>query len=90
MTIIYDYLSLVPLDYEIKIEAKEPVRKLVEICDKLDFTKLYQAYVRKWRKINPRTLFEVIAYAYMLGVYSSRDIEAACRHDIRFFVDSAE
>ena len=29
-------------------------------------------------------MFEVLAYAYMNGIYSSRDIEAACRHDIRF------
>lgn len=75
---------VLPFDYEIKIDAKEPVRKLVEICDELDYSELYRAYIRKWRKVNPRTLFEVLAYAYMNGIYSSRDIESACRHDIRF------
>ena len=75
---------VLPFDYEIKIDAKEPVRKLVEICDELDYSKLYGAYVRKWRKVNPRTMFEVLAYGYMNGIYSSRDIESACRHDIRF------
>ena len=75
---------VLPFDYEIKIDAKEPVRKLVEICDELDYSKLYGAYVRKWRKVNPRTMFEVLAYGYMNGIYSSREIESACRHDIRF------
>ena len=75
---------VLPFDYEIKIDAKEPVRKLVEICDELDYSKLYDAYVRKWRKVNPRTMFEVLAYGYMNGIYSSREIESACRHDIRF------
>lgn len=75
---------VLPFNYEINIDVKEPVRKLVEICDDLDYSELYGEYVRKWRKVNPRTLFEVLAYAYMNGIYSSRDIESACRHDIRF------
>lgn len=75
---------VIPFDYEIKIHKNDPVRKLVEICDELDYTELYDAYVRKWRKIDPQTMFEVVAYAYMNGIYSSRDIESACRHDIRF------
>ena len=75
---------VLPFDYEIKIDAKEPVRKLVEICDDLDYSELVGTYIRKWRKVNPRTMFEVVAYAYMNGIYSSRDIESACRHDIRF------
>ena len=75
---------VLPFDYEIKIGEKEPVRKLVEICDELDYSELYGAYVRKWRKVDPRTMFEVLSYAYMNGIYSSRDIEHACRYDIRF------
>lgn len=75
---------VLPFNYEIKIDEKEPVRKLVEICDELDYSELYGAYVRKWRKVNPCTMFEVLAYAYMNGIYSSRDIESACRHDIRY------
>ena len=66
------------------IEKNDPVRKLVEICDELDYTKLYETFLRHWRKVNPRTLFEIIVFAYMCGIYASREIEAACRHDIRF------
>ena len=75
---------VLPINLEIMIDEKEPVRKLVEICDELDYTKLYAGYLRRWRKVNPRTLFEIIAFAYMCGIYASREIEKACRHDIRF------
>ncbi len=75
---------VIPLDLGIRIDEKDPVRKLIEICDELNYTDLYRTYLRKWRKIDPRTMFELLVFAYMNGIYSSRDIEAACRHDIRF------
>lgn len=75
---------VLPLEIGIKIAEDEPVRKLVEICDELDYTELYRAYLRHWRKIDPCTMFEILVFAYMNGIYSSRDIESACRHDIRF------
>ena len=75
---------VIPLDLGIRINESKPVRKLIEICDELDYTDLYAAYLRHWRKIDPRTMFELLVFAYMNGIYSSRDIESACRHDIRF------
>lgn len=75
---------VLPLNLGIKIEEDEPVRKVVEICEELDFTRLYEAYGRKWRQIDPVTMFIVLVFAYMNGIYSSRDIEDACKHDIRF------
>ena len=75
---------VLPINLGIKIEKNDPVRKLVEICDELDYSKLYETFLRHWRKVNPRTLFEIIVFAYMCGIYASREIEAACRHDIRF------
>ena len=75
---------VIPLDLGIRINENDPVRKLIEICDELDYTDLYAAYLRHWRKIDPRTMFELLVFAYMNGIYSSRDIESACRHDIRF------
>ncbi len=75
---------VLPIDLGIKIAEEEPVRKLVEICDELDYTELYATYLRNWRKVDPRTMFEIIVFAYMNGIYASRDIESACRHDIRF------
>mgnify|MGYP002766785432 FL=1 len=75
---------VLPLNLEIKIEKNDPVKKLAEICDELDYTKLYSLYLRSWRKIDPAVLFEILVFAYMNGIYSSRDIEKACKNDIRF------
>ena len=65
------------------IEKDDPVRKLVEICDELDYTNLYAGFLRHWRKVNPRTLFEIIVFAYMCGIYASREIEKACLNGAR-------
>lgn len=75
---------VLPLDLGIKIDENDPVRKLVEICDELDYSKLYSVYLRSWRKVDPAILFEILVFAYMNGIYSSRDIEKACKTDIRF------
>ena len=75
---------VLPMNLEIIIDKNDPVRKLTEICDELDYTKLYNTYLRSWRKIDPAVIFEIIVFANMNGIYSSRDIEQACRNDIRF------
>ena len=72
---------VLPLNLEIKIEKNDPVRKLAEICDELDYTKLYSLYLRSWRKIDPAVLFEILVFAYMNGIYSSRDIEKAYKNE---------
>ncbi len=75
---------VLPLNLEILLPEGDPVRKMVEILDSLDYTELYETYYRTWRKVDPMAMFEVIVYAYMNGIYSDRDIELACRTDIRF------
>ncbi|MBR2460176.1 MAG: IS1182 family transposase [Clostridia bacterium] len=75
---------VLPFNYEKNISEKDPVRKLIEICEELDYTELFETYVRTWRKHNPITLFEIIVYGYMQGKYSAREIEEACINDIRF------
>ena len=75
---------VLPLDLGIKISEDDPVRKLVEICEGLDYRKLYAEYLRSWRRIDPAILFEIVVLAYMQGKYSSREIEDLCRNDIRF------
>ena len=57
---------VLPFNYEKNISEKDPVRKLIEICEELDYTELFEVYVRTWRKHNPITLFEIIVYGYML------------------------
>lgn len=73
-----------PMGYEEAIGADEPVRKMVEICDGLNYEKLLKEYVRAWRKTNPITLFQILVLGYMTGNFSSRKIEEACKNDIRF------
>ncbi len=75
---------VLPLNIKIKLPKDDPVFKLVEICDQLDYTKLQKEYLRTWRKINPATMFILLVYAYITGKYSSREIESACKTDIRF------
>ena len=75
---------VLPFSIEKRIPANDPVFKLVEVCEKLDYSKLEKEYIRAWRKVNPATLFMVLVYAYMRRLYSSRQIEEACRTDIRF------
>ncbi len=66
---------VLPLNLEIRIDKNDPVRKLVEICDDLDYTKLYKLYLRSRRKVDPVILFEILVFANMNGIYSSREIE---------------
>ncbi len=75
---------VLPLNLGICIPKGDPVFKVAEICDKLDYTKLFATYVRAWRKVNPVTLFEILVFAYMNKIFTSREIESACRTDIRF------
>ena len=75
---------VLPIDLGITIGKEEPVRKVVEICEQLDYTELNKEYLRKWRKVNPETLFIILVFAYMNRKYSSGEIEEACRTDIRY------
>ena len=68
----------------IKISENDPVRKVVEICEGLDYTKLQKEYLRKRRQHNPETVFMLIVFGYMCRLFSAREIENACRTDIRF------
>ena len=73
-----------PINLRIKIADDDPVIKLVEICETIDYRKLCEAYIRRWRKTDPITMFILIVYGYMTKRYSARAIEEACRTDIRF------
>lgn len=75
---------VLPLNLGIKIPDNDPVRKVVEICEELDYTFLQNEYLRKRRKHNPETLFMLLVFGYMCRLFSARDIENACRTDIRF------
>ena len=75
---------VLPIDLGICIPEGDFVFKVAEICESLDYTELFNTYLRSWRKVNPITIFELIVYGYMKHLYSGRAIAEACKTDIRF------
>ena len=50
---------VLPLDLGICIPEGDFVFKVAEICESLDYTELFNTYLRAWRKVNPITMFEI-------------------------------
>ncbi len=74
------------LNSEKLLPENAPVRLTRAQLEELDYRKLYEAYSSKGRKskVDPSVLFQVIAYAYQCGIYTSRKIEEACRYRVDF------
>ena len=68
------------------IPADDSVRLLDEIVEEMDLSPLHRAYERHGRHpaTAPSTMLKVLLYANMERIYSSRDIETACKRDINF------
>ena len=75
---------LLPINLEFLIPEGDYVFTVAEICESLDYTELFNTYLRSWRKVNPITMFEILVLAYINRKFSSREIEEACLTDIRF------
>lgn len=75
---------VLPFELTAYIPEGDFVFKVAEICESLDYTELFNTYLRAWRKVNPITLFEIMVFGYMEHLYSGRDIAKACKTDIRF------
>lgn len=75
-----------PINVEIIIPEDDPVRLLYEVTEGLDYSDLYKSYSTIGRNpvIAPETLFRILVYGYMEGIYSSRELEKACKRDINF------
>ena len=53
--------------------------------EELELTDLYRSYGKiKKDQVTPRQMFKIVIYAAMNHIYSSRDIETACKRDINF------
>ena len=76
---------VLPLNLETIIPSDDKVRLLSQFVEELDLTDLYLTYgrVRK-NTATPRQMVKIVLYAAMNRLYSSRDIETACRRDINF------
>ena len=67
------------------IPADDPVRLLSAFVEGMNLSELYKTYDRiRKNQASPRQMFKIMVYAAMNGIYSSRDIETACRRDINF------
>lgn len=79
------YQLILPLNLECIIPSDDKVRLLSQFVEELDLTDLYRTYdrVRK-SSATPKQMLKVVLYAAMCRLYSSRDIETACRRDINF------
>ncbi len=80
------YQLVLPLSLEGLIPDDDSVRLLSHELEELDYTLLYKAYSSKGRNpaVDPKTMFKILTYAYSQNIYSSRQIETACRRDINF------
>ncbi len=70
---------------ETMIPADDPVRLLSAFVEGMDLSELYATYdrVRK-NQATPRQMLKIMIYASMNRLFSSRDIERACKRDINF------
>lgn len=75
-----------PIVTDFIIPEDDSVRLLFKVTEGLDYSKLYETYSTIGRNpaIAPETLFRIIVYGNMERIYSSRDLEKACRRDINF------
>ena len=70
---------------EILIPADDPVRLLSAFVEGMDLSELYATYDRiRKNQATPRQMLKILIYASMNRLFSSREIETACRRDINF------
>ena len=77
---------MLPLELEVKFEASEAVRLMLEITERLDYSKLKASYIRQAgeNEASPKQMFQLVTLGFMEGCYSTRKLESACKNDIRF------
>ncbi|ASW42438.1 IS1182 family transposase [Clostridium isatidis] len=79
------YQLKLPFDIDCIIPSNASVRLLSQFVEEMDLTELYSTYFRiRENQVSPMKMLKIMLYAYMNGIYSSRDIELACRRDINF------
>ena len=67
------------------IPADDPVRLLSAFVEGMDLLELYATYDRiRKNQATPRQMLKIMIYASMNRLFSSREIETACKRDINF------
>ena len=74
-----------PFDIDISIPSDDPVRLVSAFVEEMNLSDLYETYDRiRKNQVSPRQMLKIVIYAAMNRIYSSRDIESACKRDINF------
>ncbi|GAA0121077.1 transposase [Clostridium faecium] len=77
------YQLKLPINIDCIIPVDDSVRLLSQFAEEMDLTDLYLTYSKvKENQVSSRKMLKIMLYAYMNRIYSSRDIEKACRRDI--------
>ena len=78
-------VSKLPMETEIFIAVDDPVRLVSAVVEMMNIEKIERSYSRDGRnEYPPRILLKVLMYGYLRLIYSSREIERACRENICF------
>ena len=74
------------LNSEMMLPENAPVRLTSAQLEELDYRKLYSGYSSTGRKlkVDPRVMFQVMAYGYQCGIFASRKLEEACQYRVDF------
>lgn len=80
-----NYQIKLPLNIELSIADDDPVRLINAFVEEMNLSDLYATYERiRKGQATPRHMMKIMIYAAMNRIYSSRDIETACKRDINF------
>ena len=86
----YQQLKL-PIETEIFIERASPVRLVNAVAERMDISSITRTYSRAGRiEYPPRILLKIVLYGYVRHIYSSREIERACREKICFCISGSD
>ena len=79
------YQVCLPLNSEINIPEDDPVRLLSAIVERMNLKALIATYSETGRnEYSPRVLMKICIYGYMRKIIRSRDLERACRENVKF------
>ena len=70
----------------VRIEASESVHTMLKLTERLDYNHLTASYDRqpKASEASPKQMFQLTILGRMEEIYSTRALESASKHDIRF------
>lgn len=84
-TLATSYQISLPLNVEMLIPNNDPVLLVRHFIEGLDLSKLYHTYSHlEKNNLTPRQMLEIVVYANMNGIFSSRKIAEVCQRDINF------